>query len=280
MKPAIWTVSVILAGVVSTVAAAAEPPSFGGIREDFTVGAASNKAFVVSPPGPAPSGPRSWVWYAPTFVRDQGGYPNPGQHAWLFAQLLSNGFAIAGVDVGESYGSPAGRVVFTEFHRAAVDRFKLASKACLLPQSRGGLMLYNWAVEHPDLVQCIGGIYTVCDLESYPGLAKACGAYGLDADGLKARLKEHNPVERLEPLAKLGVPILHLHGDVDKLVPLERNSGALAARYKALGGPMELVVIPGHGHDSSDAFFRNARLVEFIVRSTHKRGGNSPSGIR
>ena len=79
----------------------------------------------------------------------------------MFEQWLNSGFAIGGVDVGESYGNPAGRAAFTEFYRAVVNRYGLSQKACLLPQSRGGLMLYNWAAEHPDWVQCIGGIYAV-----------------------------------------------------------------------------------------------------------------------
>ena len=40
-------------------------------------------------------------------------------------------------------------------------------------------MLYNWAVENLEAVACIAGIYSVCDLRSYPGLDKACRAYGL-----------------------------------------------------------------------------------------------------
>ncbi len=46
----------------------------------------------------------------------------------------------------------------------------LATKACLLVRSRGGLMLYNWAVEHPSSVACVAGIYPVCNLDTYPGL--------------------------------------------------------------------------------------------------------------
>ena len=57
------------------------------------------------------------------------------------------------------------------------------------------------------LVLCvagIAGIYTVCDLRSFPGLAKACGAYGMDEAALAACLADHNPVDRLRPLAEAG----------------------------------------------------------------------------
>ena len=146
-----------------------------------------------------------------------------------------------------------------------VREYGLARKVCLLPQSRGGLMRYNWAAENPDKVQCIGGIYTVCDLASYPGLGTACGAYKVTETQLRETLAENNPIDRLEPLAKAKIPILHVHGDNDKVVPLDRNSGELVKRYQALGGPAKLIVIPGKGHQVCPEFFQCQPLVEFFV---------------
>src|SRR5205807_1914046 len=103
-------------------------------------------------------------------------------------KLLERGFHVAGVNVGESYGSPAGRKGFSDFHRQIVRDYHLEPKARLLAQSRGGLMLYNWAAENPDKVRCIVGIYPVCDLRSYPGLDRAAGAYGLTAAELEKQL--------------------------------------------------------------------------------------------
>lgn len=56
----------------------------------------------------------------------------------------------------------------------------------------------------------------------------------MDEAAPATRLSEHNPVGRLKPLADAGVPILHLHGDNDKVVSLEKNSGELAQRYQVL----------------------------------------------
>jgi predicted amidohydrolase len=127
-------------------------------------------------------------------------------------------------------------------------------------------MLYNWAAEHPEQVQCVGGIYPVCTPVSYPGLDKAAPAFGMTPEQFRERLAEHNPIDRLAPLAKARVPILHLHGDVDMLVPLAPNSGALIDRYRALGGPGELEVIYGKGHEEVAEFFESPRLLEFFVR--------------
>jgi len=73
-------------------------------------------------------------------------------------------------------------------------------------------------------VACIAGIYPVCDLRSYPGMRQACGAYGTTEEELRVTLSEHNPVDRLAPLAKAKVPIFHTHGNTDNLVPLIENS--------------------------------------------------------
>ena len=136
-------------------------------------------------------------------------------------------------------------------------------------------MLYNWAAKNPGKVACIAGIYPVCDLRSYPGLGKACGAFGMTEAQLAESLHNHNPIERLKNLAKAKIPIFHIHGDSDTTVPLEANSGAVAKRYRELGGNMELVVPEGQGHNMWDGFFHCQRLVEFVVENAKPRGQSS-----
>jgi len=204
--------------------------------------------------------PVPWVWYAPTLPKLPA-----VEETWMFKQFLAAGIAVAGVDVGESYGSPQGREGFSAFHRELTERRGFSRKPVLLPRSRGGLQLYNWAIEHPDCVAGIAGIYPVGNLRSWPGLDKACGAYGLTAAQLGEQLAQHNPIERLAPLAQAGVPIFHIHGDADKVVPLPDNSAELARRYRALGGSMRLRVPPGQGHNMWPGFFQCAELVEFVI---------------
>jgi len=203
-----------------------------------------------------------WVWYAPTF---NGVHPNQ-QHRWMFEQFLTKGIAIAGVDVGETFGSPHGTAAYSVFYEQLHTRQGMSPKPCLLPQSRGGLMHYNWASQNAERVACIAGIFPVCDLKSYPGLDKACEAYGISEDELARGLPQHNPVDRLAPLAEGGVPILHVHGDNDSVVPLERNSGELLRRYTQLGGQMEVLVVSGRGHDFLPEFFQCQVLVDFVIR--------------
>jgi pimeloyl-ACP methyl ester carboxylesterase len=126
-------------------------------------------------------------------------------------------------------------------------------------------MLDCWAVENPEKVKCVAGIYPVCNLVSYPGLARACGAYGLTAEQLKAELSKHNPPDRLTGLAKSGVPIFHIHGDKDGAVPLEANSQLLAERYRAAGGKVTIQVATGQGHNMWRGFFECQPLVDFVI---------------
>jgi dipeptidyl aminopeptidase/acylaminoacyl peptidase len=255
-----------------SLAAEVTPLSFGGDRHDFTI-ERGRKAFVILPKGSAaePKTKRPWIWYAPTFV--PGGPPGP-ELDLLFGQLLQAGFGIAGVDVGESYGSPEGREAYSRLYAHVTKKFRFAPKACLLPQSRGGLMLYNWAAENPKKVECIGGIYTVCNIASYPGIDKAAPAYKMTPQELTANLLKNNPFDRLTPLFKAKVPIFHIHGDVDKIVPLEKNAGELVKRYRELGGSAELVIVHGKGHEVCPEFFHSQALLDFFL--SHDGKGAKP----
>ena len=184
----------------------------------------------------------------------------------MFERVLKAGIAIAGIDVGESYGSPKGRALYSALHKHLVEKHGLAKQACLLARSRGGLMLYSWAAENPDKVRCITGIYPVCNIASYPGLPRASGAYELTAEQLKAQLAKHNPIDRLAPLAKAKVPIFHIHGDMDRVVPLDKNSAMIKQRYDKLGGPMTLEVVEGQGHNMWLGWFQSQKLVDFVVK--------------
>lgn len=217
-----------------------------------------NAAFVILPPEAESDIP--WVWYAPTLR----GLP-AGSEVWMFKQFLAKGIAIAGIDVGESFGSPKGTELYSKFYDHLTTQRNFRKKPCLLARSRGGLMLYSWAALNPQSVGGVAGIYPVCNIESYPGLANAAGAYELTADQLAADLTKHNPIDRLETLAKADVPVFHIHGDSDTVVPLETNSAELAKRYRKFGGPVEIEVVKGQGHNMWDGWFTSQKLTDFVI---------------
>lgn len=236
------------------------PEKYGHQCAEFEIN--GHWSFVILPAKEKQRNPMPWVWYAPTF-RDS--LPNES-NAWIAERLLAKGIAICGVDVGESYGNPQGRAVFTEFYKYVIAEFHLSRKPCLWPQSRGGLMLFNWAAEHPELVKRIGCTYPVCDMRSYPGLATAAQAYGMTESELQTHLAENNPIDRLSPLASHKIHILSIHGDSDTVVPLQENSAELARRYKALGGSIKLLIVKGKGHAEIPEFFQRQEMVDFFAR--------------
>jgi len=259
--------AILLGGfAITCLAGAAQPKKqlpFPG--EVFAI--EGHTAFLISPKTKLADGkPTPWVWYAPTLR----GLPG-GAEKWMFERFLKAGIAIAGIDVGESYGSPKGRALYSALHKNLVEKRGLAKQACLLARSRGGLMLYAWAAENPDKVCCITGIYPVCNIASYPGLRRASGAYGLTANELNAQLTEHNPIDRLAPLAKAKVPIFHIHGDMDRVVPLDKNSAIIKQRYDALGGPMTLEVVKGQGHNMWAGWFQSQVLVDFLIKHATRK---------
>jgi pimeloyl-ACP methyl ester carboxylesterase len=185
----------------------------------------------------------------------------------MHERFLDAGVAVAGIDVGEAYGSPKGRALFTALYRELTGRRGFAPRPCLLGRSRGGLWVTSWAADHTDKVAGLAGIYPVFDLRTYPGLAQAAPAYGLTAKELEARLGELNPIERVGVLAKARVPAFLIHGDEDRVVPLKENSAEFVARYKALGaeGKAKLVVAKGQGHNYWYGFFRCRELIDFTI---------------
>ena len=222
-------------------------------------------AFVILPKTKPADGPIPWVWYAPTLP----GLPSDAEK-WMFERFTQAGIAIAGIDVGESYGSPDGRALYSALYDELTKNRGFAPRAVMLGRSRGGLMTLAWAVENADKVAGFAGIYPVCNVASYPGVAKACGAYGMTAEELAARMAEHNPVDRLAVLARAGVPLFAIHGDSDSVVPLEANSDEMRKRYQALGGQMQLIVPPGQGHNMWPGFFQCQELVDFVVTQVHR----------
>ncbi len=224
-----------------------------------------HNAFVILPPTTPTNGAIPWVWYAPTLP----GLPGD-EEQWMFAKFSQAGIAIAGIDVGESYGSPDGRALYSALYDELTQHRGFAAKAVLLGRSRGGLMTLAWAAENADKVAGCAGIYPVCNLASYPGVTNACGAYHMTAEEFSARLTEHNPIDRLAALAKAGVPLFAIHGDSDQTVPLDANSGELRKRYEALGGKMQLIIPPGQGHNLWEGFFQSQELVDFVVAQAQR----------
>ena len=249
--------------------AAAPPARLALSGENFKV--EGRPAFVFLPAESKRMNPQPWIFYAPTLP----GLPDEAER-WMHEQFLAAGVGVAGVDVGEAYGSPKSHAVFESLYRELKARHGFAAKPCLLGRSRGGLWVSSWAIANPDRVAGIAGIYPVFDLRTYPGLTNAAGAYGLAPAELEAHADEFNPILRVEGLAKATVPVVLIHGDADKVVPLKENSAEFVRRYQHAGAEslVKLIVLEGQGHNLFEGFFHSQELVDFAI--ARARAGAHP----
>lgn len=218
---------------------------------------------VVVPEKPAPG--RPWAWHGEFF----GHKPAPD------IELLRRGFHIVYVRVPDLLGAPRAVEHWNRVYEELTQKYQLAPKVALVGLSRGGLYCYNWAAANPQRVACIYADAPVCDFKSWPG-GKGEGPgstrdwdlvlkqYGFKSE-TEALAYDKNPVDNLAPLAAAKVPLLHVFGNADEVVPWEENTGLLAVRYRALGGSITLIEKPGvkhHPHGLNDS----TPIVEFIEK--------------
>jgi pimeloyl-ACP methyl ester carboxylesterase len=99
---------------------------------------------------------------------------------------------------------------------------------------------YAWAIENPDKVSCIYG----------------------ENPALRSLMSKAQPLDRLEVLAKAGVPLLHVCGSLDPW--LAGQTRVVEKRYKDLGGSIHVTIDEGKGHDPTAP--RDPKpVVEFIL---------------
>jgi sialidase-1 len=209
------------------------PDKWKGFERNYhTIGA--HITWVVKPAAPLPGKP--WIWRA-SF---------PDWHPEMDSILLAKGFHVGYVSVDDQYGSPYSMQVWDGFYRYVTDSLGLARRVALEAVSRGGLYAYGWAKRNPGKVTCIYAEAPVCDIKSWPG-GKAIGKGApeswnqlLGVFGMtEQQALDHmdNPVDGLEGLAALKVPLIHLVGAHDSIVPNAENTDVLVRRYEQLGGP-------------------------------------------
>ncbi len=230
-------------------------------RYDFFVD--GKPVLVVAPQQPAPGKP--WVWHGEFF----GHKPAPD------IALLGKGFHVVYMSVPDMLGCPEAVAHWNSFHKELTENHGLAKKAALVGLSRGGLYCYNWAAANPAKVACIYADAPVCDFKSWPGgKGKGKGSprdwqLVLDRYHFKSEAEaiafEKNPVDSLALLASAKVPLLHVYGDADDVVPWDENTGLVAERYRKLGGSITLIAKPGVGHHPH-GLDDSTPIVDFILK--------------
>ena len=201
---------------------------------------------IVAPRRAAEGNP--WLWRARFF----------GHRPEVDLALLNKGFYVAYMDVADLYGSPRAVTLWDEFYDLLTTRYRFSQRVALEGMSRGGLMVFNWAAEHPERVACIYADAPVCDIRSWPGgqmngmgsqedWKKCLLAYNLTEE--QALRFEGNPVNNAATLAKHNIPLLIVSGDSDEVVPYEENAAVLVDAYRARSGSeVKTIIKKGEGH--------------------------------
>jgi pimeloyl-ACP methyl ester carboxylesterase len=224
---------------------------------------------VVCPDKPAPENP--WIWNARF----------PDWHTDIDSILLSRGFFVTNINTDEFNGSPGGVAVWDEYFKYLTTTFGFEKRVALEGISRGGLYVYNFAKKFPWRISCIYAEAPVCDIKSWPGgFGKGKGSpsdwqlvlqsYGFKDDA-EAKAFRDNPVDNLEGLALAKVPVLHMIGLNDEIVPPEENTYILINRYIRLGGIATVVPCTRAKQDLNGHHFdieTPSLVADFVTQNT------------
>jgi pimeloyl-ACP methyl ester carboxylesterase/lysophospholipase L1-like esterase len=220
---------------------------------------------------------KPWVWRARFF----------GVEPQFDIAMLKLGYYVVYCDVSHLYGSPAAVERWNAFYNYLRFEHLFADRAVLEGFSRGGLIVYNWAAENPDKVSVIYADAPVMDVKSWPaGKGMGCGseadwrqcleAYNMTEE--QALAYKGQPLDKLDILAKAGIPIIHVVGDLDEVVPVNENTAVAEKRYKELGGVFEVIHkgdISHHPHSLEDP----QPLVDFVLKYDRKQNAIGAEAI-
>jgi len=183
---------------------------------------------VIAPKTPAPGMP--WVFRADYVTRD----------AAVDLALLAKGFHIVTGPVPYNADGPLishWNIVYQRLTECGFSRKPVMEGA-------GGAAgeAYAWAIENPDKVSCIY----------------------VENPVMHSNTAKTQPLDNLAPLAKAGVPLLHVCGNLDPW--LKDNTRATEDRYKKLGGQITVIIDEGEGHFLTGSKDLQA-AVDFITRA-------------
>jgi len=103
---------------------------------------------------------------------------------------------------------------------------------------------YAWAIANPDKVRCVYAENPV----------------------MRCQMTKEQPLDNLAPLAKAGVPLLHVCGTLDPW--LKGHTRVLEKRYKELGGHITVILKEGEGHYPLPPKDRQP-VVDFITKTVN-----------
>jgi pimeloyl-ACP methyl ester carboxylesterase len=180
------------------------------LRYAFNLAGAEGTINVIEPKAVAPGKPG--VFRADYVARD----------ALVDLALLARGFYIVTGPVPYNADGPQ-RAHWDAVYRHLVSH-GFSRKPVMEGAGAAAGEAYAWAIENPDKVSCIYGENPV----------------------LRSNLAKTQPLDNLAPLAKAGVPLLHVCGSLDPW--LNTQTRVVEKRYQELGGQITVIVKEGEEH--------------------------------
>lgn len=222
-------------------------------------------AKVVVPKQAAPGYP--WVWRARFW----------GHEPQTDIALLERGFHIVYCDVAEMFGNKEALSIWNDYYKF-LTKAGLAKKSVMEGMSRGGVYVYRWAATYPKRVAAVYADAPVLDLKSWPGGKDRSKGSLADWETFKkdfgfktedeAITFRGNPIDLTDKLVKANIPMLHVVGDADDVVPVAENTIPFEQKIKAAGGSIQVIHKPGIGHHPH-SLPNPQPVVDFILQATN-----------
>ena len=213
--------------------------------------------------------------YEVTVIRPD--HPN-GKWVWktefLYAfdsaerELLARGYTRVYYAISNKYGSYHAVRLMHDFYKHVIREFDLDRQCVLFGFSRGGLYAFNFALFYPE---CVSKIYLdapVLDMRTWPPVGsenreQVYAEYSLTPESIETFTG--HPVLNFAELFSHRIPLLHVAGDADEIVPYELNAGRMIDFCTSAGIDLEYYVKPGckhHPHSLEDP----TPIVDFVER--------------
>ena len=233
------------------------------------------KAWVVEPDVPAADG--RWVWCME--------WPTAFQDRVAVKALLKAGYRWVTFNPAskEVYAGNQNDEMIAKrraFQKFLVEDLGFAPKCGLIGMSWGGFYSVRYASTHPD---CVCAIYLDAPLLDFTTLSKyndrsgkwsrngLAKYYPFITDTYDGANDPYQSVNRAEPIAKAGIPMLILYGGQDDVVPPEKNCMKFAVAFEKAGGDLMIERRAKYGHHPHGVEPNEVqRLVNFFDRGYAK----------
>ena len=226
---------------------------FGGRRTVFDFEGC--EAWVVEPPAktpPAKGMPWTWTMQWKTAFVPRTGVP----------RLLAAGYHHVTLETFVHHMDEKGLSVSKKFQEFLVGELGFAPKARLIGMSWGGFFSIRYASVHPESVEKIYLDAPLLNFDGFKGVPKHWAARSVK--GGTWTENPEMPVNRAEPIAKAGIPILLLYGGKDTVVPPARNCELFVPRFTAAGGKIVVVRRDAYGHHPHGVGEKDNTVVNFL----------------